>query len=362
MLRRLAISIIALGFLSFFQEKPQLLRKEKAFDTYIKDSIPIRVDLIYADEQPHQYFSLVRTPVCEDDLCYLITIEIYWDLLGNFIKYELPPQEPLTKFDHIEFSEDDYTKLNEILADRGSLLKDYEAKDLVDPTTSIKSEVEVDAVTSATYASLKGAVVSGAVYSTHTLWHIVNGRVAQQILQHTESLYDDQMLTMMLNSDHFYYQYYALEHMPAVVSDGLIPGLIRLVAEGQQYIPYFAVEKFPEKVWQPGGNQSELIALLPDVAFEMQNTLLARLKDQKLNEQSALTLISTFNKFNDEQLHKALTMIYYSCDSLSTEVLLEFSYLLTHQNQEISALAYRILERRSDESENIQKVLSAYEN
>ncbi len=166
--------IIPWLFMSLELQNPTT-RKEKAFVAMTKDSIKLEVDLLFnSKNQPIKYYSYVVTPVCEEGVCYNLVAEVYWDLLGNFMDYTEVPLEPLTKFDHIKFTGEDHDKMKEILRDKTSLLANYKAEDLVDHSIQIKSEV-IDGVAGATYKSLSGAVVRGAVYSSHTLWQNVNG-------------------------------------------------------------------------------------------------------------------------------------------------------------------------------------------
>jgi hypothetical protein len=104
-----------------------------------------------------------------------MVIDVYWDLLGNFLRYELPAGESLTKLDHQELTAGDHEQLQKILSDKGSILRDYPAEDLIDRRIVKSTDKKVDAVTSATRVDVKAAVVPGAVYSTYVLWYIVNG-------------------------------------------------------------------------------------------------------------------------------------------------------------------------------------------
>src|SRR5690606_28328184 len=183
-----------------------------------------------------------ETPVCKEGLCYLMVIDIYWDLLGNFLKYELPEEHPLTKFDHVEFSGEDHEKMCEILSNKDSFLRFYALENLID-TTVQKSSTVVDGVSGATHKSIQNEVVGGAVYSTYVLWHIVNGPIAKKILDHTESQFTEAMLLELLRSDNYHYQYYALNRIPEADSQEYLPSIIRLISDGIAYVPYFAIEK-----------------------------------------------------------------------------------------------------------------------
>lgn len=287
----------------------EAVHKEKAFDAYIRDSMQIQVDLAYnASGRPDFYMSHVKTPVCKDTLCYLVEINLYWDLLGNFKNYELPPDKPLTKFDHEEFDEADHKKLKSILSDKTSLLRDYDMKALVDENVRRTSGV-VDATTGATSATIKDAVVGGALYTTHTLWHIVNGEVAGKILKHTEARYTDTLLVQMLRSDDYHYQYYALNRIPADKVATYLPELMQLVKSGDAYVPFFAIEKLPEATWKTASSQKQLVEMLGEVRFEMQNEIINRFKGIPLSPEAAKGLQKALPQLTEQQRTKALGLL-----------------------------------------------------
>ncbi|MEX2565976.1 MAG: hypothetical protein WD431_08545, partial [Cyclobacteriaceae bacterium] len=123
-------------------------------ESTVNDSIPIEIQLQYdAGHQPKHYYAHVRTPVCKEGLCYLLVIDLYWDLLGNFSDYKAPEGRPLTKFDHEPFTQQDHEKMNEILSNKDSFLRFYALDNLVD-TTEQKPSNEVDGTTGATHKSI----------------------------------------------------------------------------------------------------------------------------------------------------------------------------------------------------------------
>ena len=285
------------------------VRKEEAFVVFLEDSVQVAVDLVFTNNDlPNYYQSQVKTPVCKDSLCYLVEIDLYWDLLGNFKNYRLPPEAPLTKFDHEEFDAADHGKLKKILANKTSLLRDYDMKSLVDNSVKRSSAV-VDATTGATNASIKDEVVGGALYTTHKLWHIVNGEASQKILQHTQGMFNDTLLVQMLRSDEYHYQYYALTKIPAEATDKYLPELMRLVASGDEYVPFFAVEKLPAHVWKDSEYQKKLIDMIGNLNFEMQNEIINRLKGIRLKNEALGQLTNILPKLTEQQKVKVISLL-----------------------------------------------------
>lgn len=291
-----------------FQNRQE--RRELAFEATIKDSIPVQIDLIFdKDNSPEGYYSRIKTPVCEDTLCYLVTIDLYWDLLGNFRDYKTPRKSPLTKFDHIRFSKNDHTKMKSILRNRESSLRDHAVETLLDPERKKQSAVVVDGVSGATNIAVKDEVVEGALYSTYTLWHIVNGDIAQKIQAHSKPLIDGQILRKMLASDNADYQYYALDQITNQDFDQYAALVIRLVSEGSSYVPYFAIEKIPANKWASEPYQLSLVKLLGKVEFKMQNEILNKLKDIPLSQSAKDVLVANMSKLNENQKQKVLSKL-----------------------------------------------------
>jgi hypothetical protein len=61
--------------------------------------------------KPQYFFRNIFTPVCYTNECKPVHINFYWDLLGNYMRYDLPKNKVLTKVDHDEFKEEDYQKV-----------------------------------------------------------------------------------------------------------------------------------------------------------------------------------------------------------------------------------------------------------
>ena len=346
-------------FMSFLVLPNQSIRKERAFIAYTKDSVELKVDVLYnMDNEPIKYYSYIDTPVCEEGVCYNLLAEVHWDLLGNFIDYKEVSSDPLTKFDHIRFTKEDHEKMKEILKDKTSLLASYKAKDLVDQSIQIKSEV-IDGVAGATYKSLSGAVVRGAVYSSHTLWHIVNGKIADSIVAHTESMMSDNLLVQMLNSDNYNLQFYALNNIPSQ-EEKYVPYLIRLLSKGASYVPFFAIEKIPDHAWVSNKHQVRIINLLGELNFEMQNEILNRLQNKVLAEDGQLAFISNFGELKESQYKKAFNILDKNKASLSKKAIKYISYLLDSQNSELSNLAYQFLDSMEKEPGFVSKKLKEY--
>ncbi len=275
------------------------------FTAYLEDNIPLSVELVLDTNQlPEYYFSKIKTPVCEDSLCYLVKIDIYWDALGNFLDYETDSDTALTKFDHIKFTKEDHQKLKKILSNGESVLRDYAVETLLDPVAKKNSDVVADAVAGATNTSIKDEVVEGALYSTYTLWHIVNGSIAQKIKAHSQTMFNKKLLDKMLSSNREQYQYYALNKIPSSKLAGYTHEFIGLIKSGIGNVPYFAIEKIQETAWADPIYQLKLITLIREVNFQMQNEILNHLQNKKLSKEAVQKLEAVGGILKENQKQK----------------------------------------------------------
>ncbi|WP_155598610.1 hypothetical protein [Zobellia amurskyensis] len=311
--------LIAVQFLAYsvpenFQER----KGEPVFTAYIKDSIPVTVDLIYdTDSLPDRYYAYIESPVCEDGVCYDLKFHLYWDLLGNFIEYKEVASDPFTKFEHDLFTAEDHIKLQKILADKTSPLANYAPLDLIDKNNSVYSSV-IDGMAGATYPALKDEVVQGAVYSTHTLWNIVNGTIASKIENHTTNVQNEELFVKMIRSNRYALQMYGMRHIAQDAEE--YPNLlVSLIKNGQEYVPFFAIAKLTPHMWADTQIQSQLIGLLDSKNFEMQNEILNGLSSTKLVSGSVTRLLDKLSALKESQYKKLSSIISGSTSALTKE-------------------------------------------
>ena len=196
-----------------WQEGTQLA--EEKTDFYIEIDSMGRQDvhaLLNERSVPVLYTADISTPVCADGECKLMNIKFYWTLLGEYAGFDRYPMMPLTKHDHDEFKEKDYQKLHKLLEDDKNLMGRREMEQLVEKP-KMRTVNGVDAVSGATIARVKESVVSGALYSCYTAWHLVHGDIQEQLKANTLSILDKQMTLDMLYSINPEYQIFSMENM-----------------------------------------------------------------------------------------------------------------------------------------------------
>ncbi len=290
------------------------------------------------------FISHVYTPVCEENICYPIELEIRWDLLGYFKDYKMPVKSPLTKFDHQLFTDQDHIKMKAILSNKYSILRNTKVDDLIDKSITLKSTIKIDGITGATRPSLKDEIVQGAIYSTYTLWHIVNGAAADSIRERTESRLNNALLRDFLRSGNPNYHFFALEKLPDDQEEQLTDDIIRLIRYGEGNVPFFAYDRLPQTVWRNPLYQTRLISMMGSLDFRLKNAILNQLLDVSLSATSLDTLVSKLYLLTDQQLLKALTVIERNVGKLTPDAALYLKpYQNRNDNEEVAKRASRIL-------------------
>ena len=162
----------------------------------------------------------VTSVFCSDEKCDVITLTMLWDSIGRFADYQLPQGGRLTKYEHEPFQKADYTKFDQLMRKRRSVLGELDIKEIVvkqkEPLKNTgkastekpkdvagKSDAvqKVDAISGATPSHIQQEVVEGAAYTCFTMWHWANGNTALKIREHAQQLGNRDWLMGMLESD-----------------------------------------------------------------------------------------------------------------------------------------------------------------
>ena len=159
------------------------------FEYAINDSTKIIINENFESKLP-MYYSKMTIPACNTGECKLIEITMFWDIYGNYLKYEVPKDAPLTKYNHKEFKKNEYIRLHKILNNPNSKYSKFTIENLTEKQA--KSKYKVDATSGSTIKLLYDAQrIKGAVKTTHTLWHIANGKIKNILSEKTNIKYSE---------------------------------------------------------------------------------------------------------------------------------------------------------------------------
>lgn len=204
---------------------------------------------------PFVYYSDIQTPVCIDGLCKPVYVELFWDLLGNYIGYGEYENEKLSKFDHDIFETQDYLKLHELLSDKNSVLGRRRLSQLYDKNTARTDTitftgVEIDGISGATRLEIKESIVEGGLYSCYTLWHLSHGPAVDKMRNHISSIYSPAVSHYFLRSNHEPYQVYALQKLDASQFEENIVHVVPAIEKGKPLTRSYLLKKMPKELYR----------------------------------------------------------------------------------------------------------------
>jgi hypothetical protein len=236
--------------------------------------------------------------VCISGICRMIKLWLFWDGAGNYLDIQLFENEPLTKSDHTDFEPDDYVKLNGILNDPNSVLKDYSSEDLTIEKVP-DNPFEVDGYTSATQPTLAEVVVKDAVYTCHTLWHTVFGSTRTMILDILDKRVSHDYLALMFESQFPAYVVWAIgivERLPEYHED-FYPLIIENIKSEDASLSQQALNYFQSHMLNDEALQKQLAAVIPELTTQKKYDIIWKFVDlEKTNVDVVLTLLEMFQQ------------------------------------------------------------------
>jgi len=223
-----------------------------------KDSVFLNPVYFNTDKKDNFYYScLLKTPVCKDTLCQFVQIKIFWGLIGNYIKFDTLVGYPLTKNDHQPFTTADYERLQNTLSDKNSVLGRTSEHELVDKTKTRYSE-KIDGFTGATSLQIKNSVVDGALYSSYSLWHLVNGSIREKLRDYTIDNYNDDIEYQLLGSGYPNMMIIALKQWSDQDYQNRFDEVITIMKQGNPLVNFYISKNLPTNVFVNEKNKKSI--------------------------------------------------------------------------------------------------------
>lgn len=160
---------------------------------------------------PDKYYLDVKSVICLEEVCKVISVRIFWNEIGEYQKYELENNATLEKYEADLFEKEDYKKLHTIIQNPNSPFKETFIEDIltvvVDDGTG-----NLDAVSGATAIHLdEKDTVPGAALTCFTLWHWAHGDVVSIIKTITGQSVSQEKLFSFLSNENRTYFFVSLE-------------------------------------------------------------------------------------------------------------------------------------------------------
>lgn len=310
------IKLFLLLFLClFFASFQDVNQQQPTFVVTTKDSIEFKVFLVQDKEyKPVNYKSKIIAPVCENGLCYKVELNVYWNLVGSFERFEVLPDKPLTKSEHEPFTDSEYVKLTSLLKSTAPTLSKYRKEDLI---TKIQ---HIDGVSGATVAAVKDETIPGAVYTCFTLWHLVHGQVVDSIQKQTAQILTKDVVTKIIDYQTVEGDYYLLKYLSEKQFQSYLSDILPLSIRNNWYFSKHFFEKMPEVLVSMPDFQEFFGANFSKIEYYGQLSLLRRLQHKIISDQLAIALVNNLSG-NTNNSELSLRVLSFNSGHLEDSVL-----------------------------------------
>jgi len=339
--------------------------KIKEFTIRENDTLTYTLKLALDEKgKPQYFFRNIFTPVCYTGECKPVYINFYWDLLGNYMRYDLPDGKILTKVDHDEFKEEDYEKLRDILGRSTSIFADLKMEDLMTKGTDSLS-ANVDAKTGATLKTIKNEVIDGAVYTCFTLWHIAYGKlVINKMREVTESYLNDEMLHSFLSSNNYHYQYWAMDRVidkNGALKNDYEKDIEQIIRGKNLFTARTALQKTGNDFFASLQKQNWLWETYKSSSYPLQITILKKLGSISPGEKLSNQLASNITESNTEQFRLKIGILAKQ-QQLPESTQKIMATALSGENEQYTSEIYKTLEYFRPTDNDVKSKMEQYKS
>lgn len=326
------------------------------------EAVPQELELLqYFDDKgnPHRYSLWVDSVICRDKTCEIVKVELFWDAFGQYDKYFVEKGEALTKLEHVPFSKEDHVKLQRILKDKESPLREVTKDGLVGQ----KAKSAVDGVAGATVLTLSSTVVVGAGYTCYDLWHWANGEVSEIIRSLSGKTTSIDRLQQLLKSGKEDIVLFAVENLKArrVFDELTKNALVEAVKKGGDELIAAALEYLNEASENSADYFESVQTIYSDCSSKQRVYISTALtKDERSVPKGFYNGLSMSIKDLDSyhEVHLLLSL-FENKKAWSEEIESNVIKLLDHPKFFFSRRAYWFLKKHQLNAEN-KKSLEAY--
>jgi hypothetical protein len=309
---------------------------------------------------PLHYYRRLKGNVCFDDKCRLLDVVVYWNITGRYLGFELPPKEFLSKTEHEPFTEDEYQRLNTLLADEQSALASMSYEELVPRQRFIAKGI--DGVTSATAKNVLDYIVKGAAYTTYTMWHFIYGPTRQRVVDLTLKSLSPDLIIRILESGNSYDKLWVLNNIRGNVipNPEVISYLLRLIDRNNYSLSERAINAISPNDLKSDSLQVNLFSKFNQVDYSLKKLLVGKLKESPfLNEQVKDGFAAQLGQLSAELFGDVLAL-YHKFSVQDTQTTKAVSLLLRADNRFISAKAFKYLEELQVTDKEILREMDNY--
>lgn len=336
--------------------------RTRSYTVQVNDTMRYEIKLALDEHNvPQYYYRNIFTPVCLTGECKPVYINFYWDLLGNYQRFDFPEGEILTKMDHKPFKPSDYEKLQGILVNTSSIFGELLITDLISPGTENLAD-SADGKTGATPKKLKTEVIEGAVYTCFTLWHLANGPVKGEMEKITAGYKSDVLLHRFLSSNNHHYQYWAMDRVidkQGHIAKGYEADIKNIISGANLFTARYALQKASARFFGTDSMQTWLWKSYLSANYPLQVAILKKMAAVKMNAALAENVAANLNASNNEQF-KLMLAALAAQQQLPEKTQLRLAAYLSDDATSDTDAVYRTL-KQFKLSNNVKNKLQLYE-
>ncbi len=285
----------------------------------------------------------VLSVYCAEHVCSVDTVHLFWNVMGQYLRYELPEGVTLEKNDGKPFVKQDYELLHEILNDENARFNKLSYNDIV-KKNDVEHGLELDGYSGATIIAFDdGEAVKGAALTCYTLWHYVYGDVKSYmrrvaIEKTTEEKAVEYLLMDSLEFKIFAIEWFTKEHVykPAI-SDMVLNEMLlypQLIKIGIAYMEQLPVKLYQNVLYELCGSSVSEIRL---AALKSMSGSLTQIEGRFMDD--------VFVLFKGADVYKELNLLFNIADqnNINSKASIELALSLLEKDIIVSRRAYYFL-------------------
>jgi len=306
------------------------------------DSISAKeiVELRDAAGFPLWFGKNVRKVVCLTGECRIARLWLFWDGTGNYLGFQIPENDSITKNNHEKFTIADYKKLHKILGDSLSILKTITEDDLVD-------KPDLDAHSGATKSSYREILIDGAAYSCYSLWHTVYGKTRKEVQWIISQKTNVSYLKYLFESNQIHQQRWVINYVsthPEFQKEFNIP-IIKLLNKTDEELAQYTLDYLSPGVLSSAEATQLLLSIFSQSDFNRRFQIIWSLsKLDYVNDDIIFYLLTDFekNKISASSMHYVFKAIK-PANLDNRQIHKKLTKLLKHNNQFVRNRTQKVL-------------------
>jgi hypothetical protein len=313
-----------------------------------------------AEGYPVRYYRNIRTSVCFDNQCRLLTIKLFWNITGRYLGFEIPKGEYLSKAEHEPFKPEEYARLHQILTDENSPLRDVTYDDLMPGVKEEKAGVDV--VTSATSKDVLSFVVEGAVYTTYKLWHLLYGATRSEVIDLTKSNLNEALLLKIISSPDRSDQVWALNQVGGRINGAskMPSALIELIDSRDFHLSEQALNLVPPDALASDSLQLLLLAKYKTGNYNIKNIIVSKCRKLAKLHAEIKAAFTNDLKISQGILFVNTLELFRNPVNHSDQTILTIVDLMNNENRFIAHKSFEFLNKIENKNDQISELIRQY--